>query len=75
MVMLGELFFFINQDPFDCEDDPCHLSWLIVDNRHLLDVLNSRGSVYCSNDTSFTSLDPEVLASECKVRKFSFEKT
>ena len=40
-------------DPFDCETDPCHLAWLIRDNRHLLAPIYG---ATCSNGTQFTQL-------------------
>ena len=59
--------FFLNQiiipkngifdiDPFDCESDPCHLAWLIRDNRDLFGRLDD---ARCSNGTLFNQLDPD----------------
>jgi len=40
-------------NPFDCESDPCHLGWLLRDQRQLLKVvLHAR----CSNGISFDKL-------------------
>ena len=41
-------------DPIDCESDPCHLAWLIKDNRYLL---NPIADGVCSNGTKFTDVD------------------
>lgn len=42
-------------DPIDCSTDPCLLSWLIKDNRFLLNyVANGQ----CSNGTKLTDLNP-----------------
>lgn len=37
----------VNLDPFDCESDPCHLAWLLRDERHLL---KSVSQARCSRD-------------------------
>ena len=49
-------------DPFDCQSDPCHLAWIIHDNRFLFDKLMAvtwfgLPSPRCSNGTSFKELD------------------
>ena len=49
-------------DPFDCERDPCHLAWLIRDNRDLLGRLS--GNTTCSNGTTFEQLNPNEF-DEC----------
>ena len=41
-------------DPFDCVSDPCHLAWLIRDNRQLLDQVPA---ARCSNGVAFKDLD------------------
>jgi len=46
-----------NLDPIDCEMDPCHLAWLIRDNRHLLSAIGGQ----CSNGTLFDYLDPNAF--------------
>ena len=51
-------------DPFDCEDDPCHLAWIFNDN-----LLNLVKNAQCSNGTSFKDLDPSFF-SDCKVSNF-----
>ena len=48
--------------PFDCSGDPCHLAWIIDENRHLLDNLavdfrRHRSKPRCSNGTYFHDLD------------------
>ena len=50
-------------DPFDCSGDPCHIAWIVRDNRILLQFLRSHylqktSSASCSNGTSFDQLDP-----------------
>ena len=45
-------------DPFDCASDPCHMAWLIRDNR---DLLTPVASAQCSNGTWFTDLNPSAL--------------
>ena len=48
-------------DPFDCRSDPCHLAWLLRDNRNLLgSVENAR----CEDGTPVEDLSP-VLFEEC----------
>jgi len=37
----------------DCIEDPCHLAWLVRDNRHLLTSVRAT----CSNGTAFADLD------------------
>ena len=50
-------------DPFDCERDPCHLAWIIDDNRHLLHKLVLGATMpRCSNGTLFKSLDRKTLS-------------
>ena len=57
-------------DPFDCSKDPCHLAWIIRDNRQFLKFLkrdknydecnedvNKNYRAMCSNGTSFDDLD------------------
>lgn len=46
-------------DPIDCEGDPCHLAWLIRDNRHLMKYIGYSGR--CSNYTSLSDLDPNTI--------------
>nr|CAG4641628.1 EOG090X04MD [Eurycercus lamellatus] len=48
-------------NPIDCESDPCHLAWIIRDNRELLLTFVLEG--VCSNGTPFSALDEQVLAS------------
>ena len=55
--------YLINLDSFDCTSDPCHLSWFIKDNRHLLKAVSF---AYCSNGTRFEDLDPNAY-SKCTV--------
>ena len=47
-------------DPIDCENDPCHLAWIVRDNRILL---NAIPGAQCSNGTSFMNLNPSTLCS------------
>ena len=49
-------------DPIDCESDPCHLTWLVRDNRHLL---NPIADGRCSNGTRFDDLDPNTICPVC----------
>ena len=44
-------------DPFDCSGDPCHLAWVIRDNRDLLEKI--KGDPRCSNGTLIANLDPK----------------
>ena len=56
------------KDPIDCESDPCHLAWLLRDNRDLM------GPIYratCSNGTEFENLDPNAFAN-CPVTNVWF---
>ena len=55
--MIVFLLFKRPTDPIDCGD--CHLTWLIRDNRQLLDAVVG-GS--CSNGTRFGALDPSGYA-------------
>ena len=41
-------------DPIDCTTDPCHLAWLIRDNRQLINYVRYG---YCSNGTAFSDLN------------------
>jgi len=50
-------------DPIDCESDPCHMAWIIRDNRRLLSVVNDG---QCSNGTLFNQLDPNEYT-DCQV--------
>ena len=52
--MFLNITFYIFLDPFDCEKDPCHLAWLIRDNRNLLGALRD---ATCSNGTKFERLN------------------
>lgn len=49
-------------DPFDCYSDPCHLAWLLRDNRHLLDRLLSG---QCEDFTYLSKLPIEMFE-ECE---------
>ena len=49
---------YIMIDPIDCKSDPCHLAWLVRDNRHLLASI-SGGK--CSDGTELKNLDPETI--------------
>ena len=40
-------------DAINCQDDPCHLAWLVRDNRHLLAAVRAT----CSDGTAFSDLD------------------
>lgn len=47
-------------DPFNCDDDPCHLSWLLKDNQKFLSaILNGT----CASGTPFKDLDPTIFIS------------
>ena len=54
----------IVSDPVDCESDPCHLSWLIRDNRHLLKAIY-HGT--CLNGTRFEDLNPNTICPVIKL--------
>lgn len=47
-------------DPFDCDSDPCHLAWLLRDNRNLLTKLFN--SARCSDGRYF---EPASLFADC----------
>ena len=56
------IYYHENADPFDCTEDPCHLAWVIQDNRYLLNklVVNFGGTILsprCANGTLFQDLD------------------
>ena len=58
------LILLILLDPIDCDSDPCHLAWLLRDNRHLLQ------SVYngtCSSLVRFEDIDPKTKFELCPV--------
>ena len=61
-------FFLVLKDPIDCVSDPCHLAWLIRDNRNLLKVVDG---ATCSNGTGFEELDPDGFQN-CPVPNFLF---
>lgn len=48
----------ILSDPFDCYSDPCHLAWLLRDNRHLLNHLLSG---QCEDSTYLSNLPVEMF--------------
>ena len=50
----------------DCTDDPCHLKWLVLDNRQLLDYI---GDGSCSDGTPFNATDTSGLEN-CPVNIF-----
>ena len=49
--------------PIDCETDPCHLAWLIRDNRQLLPAVFLAN---CANGTSLQDLNANEFSS-CQV--------
>lgn len=49
----------MGSDPFDCDSDPCHLAWIIRDERLFLTHISE--TVSCSNGTLFLDLDPSGL--------------
>jgi len=51
-----------NTDPFDCYLDPCHLVWLLEDNRQLLD---KQVGGQCNDGTYFEDITP-ILFAKCK---------
>ena len=48
----------IYSDPFDCKTDPCHLAWLLRDNRNYLDYIDGAA---CFNGTTFDQLIPNGI--------------
>ncbi len=46
-------------DPFDCYLDPCHLAWLLRDNRNLLNGFYNPPE--CANGTAFEDLSPSLF--------------
>ena len=48
-------------DKIDCKSDLCHLSWILRDDRHLIDLL-SNDSV-CSNNTRLKDLNQDAFIS------------
>lgn len=49
-------------DPFNCEQDPCHLAWIFNG-----DLLNLVKNAKCSNGTFFKDLDLNFFADYCNV--------
>lgn len=46
-----------NIDPFDCVEDPCHLTWLLRDtNRTFLPFI---WDAACANGTLFDDIQPD----------------
>lgn len=45
-------------DPFDCYSNPCHLAWLLRDNRNLL---NSLTNARCADGTAFEDLSSNLF--------------
>ena len=41
-------------DPFDCKNDPCHLTWILRDNTKFLRKVSGT----CSDGRSFSSIKP-----------------
>ena len=58
------MIFFFKKDPIDCQIDPCHLVWLIYDERNLLKAIMD-GST-CSNGIPLKNLNPNVFK-DCQV--------
>jgi len=56
--------FYQNIDPIDCDADPCHISWLIRDNRLLIENIFG-GS--CSNGDFLADLDKNAYDNCTKV--------
>ena len=50
-------------DKIDCVSDPCHLAWLIRDNRNLLKVV---GNGRCTDGKRFEDIDPNTFFSSCE---------
>ena len=50
--------FMIFKGSFDCVTEPCHLAWLIRDNRHLLQTVHNGR---CLNGTRFEDLDTNTI--------------
>ena len=55
MVLICVSIYAITTDAIDCESDPCHLAWLLRDNRQFLNALLQAS---CSNGSAFDQLDP-----------------
>ena len=56
----------ITADRFDCYNDPCHLEWLLQDNRKFLDFLV--GAECYPDKVTFADLNPVMLLSTCPVK-------
>jgi len=52
--LVQNTFFLI--DGFDCIEDPCHLTWLLRDNRHFLPFV---WNAACANGTLFEDIQPD----------------
>ena len=52
------MFQYFYADPIDCETDPCHLAWLLRDNRYLL---SSFSDAKCSNGTELKKVDRRMF--------------
>jgi len=51
-------------DPFDCTNDPCHLLWLLRDNRHFLPRV---WYASCENGTLFDEiLESDPMFNKCQ---------
>ena len=57
--------------PIDCETDPCHLAWLIRDNRQLLPAVFLAN---CANGTSFQDLNVDEYSIICPVKQHLLHK-
>ena len=51
----------LNLDPIDCESDPCHLAWLVRDNRQLLKVIPNADCEWKAVLTPLERLDLNIF--------------
>lgn len=56
-------------DPIDCDSDPCHLTWLLRENRHYLNLIHNGK---CLNGLSFGDVNSEPMLENCPVNILFF---
>lgn len=57
ILKLGNFIYY--SAPIDCESDPCHLTWILVDNRHLLKTIYG---ARCLDGNLLDSINPETFS-------------
>ena len=70
IINLTEIVKLIYADLIDCDSDPCHLTWLLRDNRHFLNRVHN---AKCSDGVSFEEINHKINKFEiCQVMKNNF---